>query len=156
MSEKQTKLASYWNTPFKKICLGMKVNGKMNWVSLTYNASSFHHLIKAGYFTSSQAERRNKWLSLINGSRLQDNCNQEGFSMKMKNKLYPESYLNARLGFFANNENDCLTCDSCIGFGISASCSDRYPQTDTTCGNVAICGVLNNLNIDAFGYILVQ
>ena len=23
-TEKQTKLASYWNTPFSKICLGMK------------------------------------------------------------------------------------------------------------------------------------
>ena len=26
LTEKQTKLASYWNTPFERICLGMKVN----------------------------------------------------------------------------------------------------------------------------------
>ena len=155
MSEKQTKLASYWNTPFDKICLGMKVNGEMNWISMTYTASSLHHLINPGYFKSAHTDR-NKWLSLISGSRLQDNCNQEGFSIKMKNKFKSYSYVNVRLGFVANEQNDCYSCNSCIGFGISASCGGSHPQTDATCGNVGICGAFNNLNIDAFGYILVQ
>ena len=156
LSEKQTKLASYWNTPFDKICLGMKVNGEMSWTSLTYTASSLHHLINPGYFKSKHTGNRNEWLSLINGSRLQNKCNQEGFSMEMKNEHRSYSHLNVRLGFVANDGNDCYSCNSCIGFGITATCGDGYPQTNTTCGNVAICGELNNLNIDAFGYILVH
>ena len=113
-------------------------------------------MINPGYFKSAQTENRNKWLSLISGSRLQDNCNQEGFSMEMKNVFKSYSYLNVRLGFVANNEENCYSCNSCIGFGITASCDDRYSQTDTTCGNVGICGLLNIPNIDAFGCILVQ
>ena len=155
LTEKQTKLASYWNTPFDKICLGMKVNEEINWISLTYTASSLHHLINPGYFKSAHTNR-NKWLSLINGSRLQNNCNQGGFSMEMKNRHRSYSHLNVRLGFVATDQNHCYSCNSCIGFGITASCGGSYPQTNTTCGNVAICGELNNLNIDTFGYILVQ
>ena len=132
------------------------MNEEINWISLTYNASSLHHLINPGYFKTTHTDNRNKWLSLISGSRLQSNCNQEGFSMEMKNEQKSYSHLNVRLGFVANNENDCNSCNSGIGFGISASCGDGYPQTDTTCGNVGICGQLNNLNINAFGYILVQ
>ena len=154
MTEKQAKLASYWNTKLNKICLGMKVNGKANWISLPYTANSFDQLIKAGhlqYSSKSSAE----WLSLINGSPLQGYCDLEGFSMEMKNEFKSNSYLNVRVGFVTADDYDCLSVNSCIGFGISASC-DGHPQTNTTCGNVAICGKLNNLNIDAFGYILVQ
>jgi hypothetical protein len=40
LNEKQTKLASYWNTPFNKICLGMKVNGVTKWIALNYTTNS--------------------------------------------------------------------------------------------------------------------
>ena len=32
--------------------------------------------------------------------------------------------MNLRIGFVANNQNDCLSCDSCIGFGISVQGCD--------------------------------
>ena len=54
---------------------------------------------------------------------------------------------------FGNNEKDCKTCDSWIGFG-TATRSDSY----TTCGNGAHgSGADNGLKkIKAMGYILVQ
>ena len=132
----------------------MKVNGEANWISLPYTADAFDQLIMAGYLQ--YALNYSTWLSLINGSRLYDgfkDCRIEGFSMEMKSKS--NSYLNARVGFLTHDKRECDSVNSCIGFGISASCNG-YPQINTTCGNVAICGKLNNLNLEAFGYILVQ
>jgi hypothetical protein len=45
LTEKESKLASYWNTPFKKICLGMTVNGDRRWMVLDYEASSLYSVI---------------------------------------------------------------------------------------------------------------
>ena len=54
---------------------------------------------------------RAEWMSLINGAKLQDNCNKEGFNIK--------SYIiNLRIGIASNNENNCHSCDTAIGFGI--------------------------------------
>ena len=133
----------------------MKVNGKANWISLAYTADAFDQLIMTGYLQYA-LNSSTEWLSLINGSSLYDkydHCRIEGFSMEMKSKS--NSYLNARVGFLTHDRRECDSVNSCIGFGISASCDD-YPQINTTCGNVAICGNLNNLNLEAFGYILVQ
>ena len=138
----------------------MKVNQEINWVSITLSAqmSSFHYLINHPYFQYSNhldlSEDLSNWLSLINSSRLHDYCHQKGYSIERKIEPKPKSFLNVRVGFVTADKYNCLSYWSCIGFGISASC-DGYPQTNTTCGNV-ICGKLNNLNIDAFGYILVQ
>ena len=80
MTEKQTKLASYWNTPFDKICLGMKVNGVTKWIMINHQASSLFNVIADGDFKNTNVGK-NKWLSLMDGSRLQENCNEEGFNI---------------------------------------------------------------------------
>ena len=146
LTEKESKLASYWNTPFKKICLGMTVNGDRKWMMLDYEASSLYSVIADRQYRSTSAGK-NTWMSVIAGSSLQPNCNHEGFNIQVQNT-------NARLGFVANNENDCKSCDSWIGFGIYASntCGTIYQA----CGNRAVCGVDRVVNIPAFGYILVQ
>ena len=48
LTEKESKLASYWNTPFKKICLSMTVNGDRRWNTFDYEASSLYSVIKDG------------------------------------------------------------------------------------------------------------
>ena len=48
LTEKESKLAPYWNTPFKKICLGMTVNGDRKWMVLDYEASSLYSVIADG------------------------------------------------------------------------------------------------------------
>ena len=141
LTEKESKLASYWNTPFKKICLGMTVNGDRKWMMLDYEASSLYSLISDGQYRSTTAGHA--WKSLIAGSFLQLNCNHEGFNIQIP-------YINARLGFVANNEHNCENCDSWIGFSIY---TPSYPKSsDKVCGNHVVGGV----DIPAFGYILVQ
>jgi hypothetical protein len=145
LTEKESKLASYWKTPFKKICLGMTVNGDRKWMMLDYEASSLYSVIADGQYRNTSAGRV-AWKSLIAGSSLQPNCNREGFNIQFPNT-------NARLGFVANNQNHCNSCNSWIGFGIYASTCGTIYQA---CGNRAVCAVDRVVNIAAFGYILVQ
>ena len=114
----ETKLQTYWNTPFSKVCLGMKVNGQLKFAVINSQASSLHSLIADGQYRATSLGR-NKWIALTDSrARLQPNCNQEGFNTKANRK--------ARVGIFGNNENDCRTCDSAIGFGVdNRACGDR-------------------------------
>ncbi|XP_028396056.1 uncharacterized protein LOC114520053 [Dendronephthya gigantea] len=149
LTEKESKLASYWNTPFKKICLGMTVNGDRRWMMLDYEASSLHSLIAGNQFQRTSAGK-NAWMSMIVGSLLQANCNREGFMIRNAFHIYS---FDARLGFLANNEGDCLSSDSWVGFGA------KYTGCETVnlaCGNRVVCGSSQLVNIPAFGYMLVQ
>ncbi|CAH3146120.1 unnamed protein product, partial [Pocillopora meandrina] len=92
----ETKLPTYWNTSFTKICLGMKIGQRINFILIKKQA------------------RRPK----------------------------------ARIGILGNNENDCNSCDSRIGFGTGGKHDDS-----NTCGNEAKYG---KTHIKAMGYILVQ
>ena len=151
LTEKESKLASYWNTPFKKICLGMTVNGDSKWIMLDYEASSLYSVIADGQYRSTSAGRE-AWKSLIAGSSLQQNCNQEGFDSSTGDSRW----INVRLGYIANNKNNCGTSNSCIGFGISyKGCNGEVP--DITCGNIAMCNGNDHGKklTAAFGYIFV-
>ena len=156
LNEKQTKLASYWNTPFTKICLGMKVNDATKWIALNYTKNSLHSVMADGTFKGTTFGKE-AWISLTDGSSLQEYCNEEGFNIQgayTRNK-WGSWYMNIRIGLLANNQNDCDSCNSCIGFGTSVrGCGDDVRST--TCGNMAVCDQLNNKNTAAFGYILVQ
>ncbi|CAB3977854.1 Hypothetical predicted protein [Paramuricea clavata] len=156
LDNKQTKLASYWSIPFNNICLGMKVNGATKWIALNYTANSLHSVIEDGTFKRTTAGNE-AWKSLIDGPSLQDNCNEEGFNIQ-GSYHFGEQYswhMNIRIGVVANEQNDCYSCDSCIGFGTSITgCEDDVRKT--TCGNMAVCNQLDNKNTAAFGYILIQ
>ena len=58
----------------------------------------------------------------------------------------------ARIGILGNNENECNSCDSRIGFGAGG-----HPDNSNTCGNTATASPDNgDKYIKAMGYILVQ
>ena len=60
----ETKLPSYWNTSFSKICLGMKINNQINFTVINKQANSLYSLIADGQYRSTSLGR-DKWLSLI-------------------------------------------------------------------------------------------
>ncbi|CAB4019509.1 Hypothetical predicted protein, partial [Paramuricea clavata] len=148
LTEKESKLASYWNTPFKKICLGMTVNADRKWIMLDYEASSLCSVIADEKYRSTTAGRP-AWKYLIAGSSLQLNCNEEGFSIAY-------NAVKVRIGYYANNQNHCRWSDSCIGFGITYTAC--HITSHITCGNIAQCNDNDNGHklTAAFGYILVQ
>ncbi|CAB4042883.1 Hypothetical predicted protein, partial [Paramuricea clavata] len=138
MTDKQTKLASYWNTPFQKICLGMKVKGgtetDTKWIAIDHQARSLFNVIANGTFTATNITK-SKWKSLIDASSLQENCNTQGFNIR-GGYSYMRMYV--RIGLVANNENNCNTCNSCIGFGTSITGCGGYVHKKA-CGSIHAC-----------------
>ena len=118
-----------------------------SFVVIHQSANSLYELVADGTYRNVSVGR-NKWKSLIGPqASLQTNCNKEGF-----NVVHTSSQSKARIGIIANNENDCLTCDSRIGYGTGG-----YPDDLNTCGNEAKHGPDNgDKQIKAMGYILVQ
>lgn len=151
LNENETKMPSYWNTPFEKMCLRMKHNDKLESVIIRKEAPSLHSLIADDSFIATDVKKAN-WKGLIHGSELQKYCNKEGFNIQ-EGKSTRRALV--RLGFVANNGGDqCETCNSFIGFGGSVvGCKNEKRQT--ACGNVYDCGEKYRKNL-AFGFILVH
>ncbi|KAL9954480.1 hypothetical protein ACROYT_G042026 [Oculina patagonica] len=141
----ETKLPTYWNTSFSKICLGMKIDQQINFIVINKQANSLYSLIADGQYRATSLGR-NTWKMLIGSqASLQTNCNKEGFNAAC-------SSAKARIGFLGNNEKDCNSCDSRIGFGTGGA-----PDGSNTCGNEAVAAPDNgHKHMKAMGYILVQ
>ena len=126
----------------------MKIGQQFKSVIINHQARSLYSLIADGKHRATSLGR-NTWKKLI-GSRasLQPNCNKEGFNVISIRKAWSK----ARIGILGNNENDCSSCDSRIGFGTGGQHDDS-----NTCGNEALHGGDNgDKHIKAMGYILVQ
>jgi len=144
----ETKLPTYWNTSFSKICLGMKIGHQIKFMVVNRHANSLYSLIADGQYRATSVGR-DMWKTLIGSqASLQRNCNKEGFNAVCTNG----NNAKARIGILSNNENNCYNCDSRIGFG-----SGGYPDDSNTCGNDARWSPDNGEKyIKAMGYILVQ
>ncbi|XP_022804043.1 uncharacterized skeletal organic matrix protein 5-like [Stylophora pistillata] len=146
----ETKLPTYWNTPFSKICLGMKINQQLKFIVINKQSSSLYSLLADGKYRATSLGR-SKWKKLIGSqSSLQANCNKEGFNAVGSSRRSSR----ARIGIIGNNEKDCASTDSRIGFGTGGSTDDKI-----TCGNYAIKGYTSDngeKHVKAMGYILVQ
>ena len=145
----ETKLPSYWNTSFSKICLGMKIGQQIKFIVINKQANSLHSLIADGQYRNTSLGR-DKWKSLIDSNAsLQKNCNKEGFNAVCSNLGYSK----ARIGIISNDEDACTSCGSRIGFGTGG-----YPDKSSSCGNEASTSVPDNgeKHIKTMGYILVQ
>jgi len=143
----ETKLPTYWNTSFSKICLGMKVGQQMNFIVINKQAKSLYSLIADGQYHATSLSR-DTWKKLIGPeASLQTGCNTEGFNSRCTN-----FETKARIGILGNTGVQCDGCDSKIGFGTKG-----HPDDFNTCGNVATKESDNGgKSIRAMGYILVH
>ena len=144
----ESKLPTYWNTSFSKICLGMKIHQQLRFIVIHKQADSLYSLIADGQYRATSLGRE-KWKELI-GSQgsLQYNCNKEGFNVVCSRSRSSK----ARIGIVSNNEDGCDSCNSRIGFGTAGRAGNL-----NTCGNEADGSPDNgDKHIKAMGYILVQ
>ncbi|XP_068682489.1 uncharacterized protein [Montipora foliosa] len=146
----ETKLPTYWNTSFNKLCLGMTISAAQypNFVVINKSADSLYSLIADGQYrnvTLGLAE----WKKLIGPqASLQKGCLMEGFNVLCNST----SFSKARIGVVRNNEDKCDSCNSRLGFGTGG-----YYDTNSSCGNDARYeGDNGDKHIKAMGYILVQ
>ena len=131
----------------------MKVDNVTKWIVIDHQASSLFDVIADGTFAATSVGRE-KWMSLMAFSALQGNCNKEGFNVYYKIEYIQHGllFIQQRIGIVGNNENDCSSPDSCIGFGTSVGgCNGDVKKS--TCGNMAFCGYFGNRDIAAFGFI---
>ncbi|XP_073250000.1 uncharacterized protein [Porites lutea] len=148
LDDQETKLPTYWSTPFTKICLAMKIGHQVNSIVINKPANSLHSLIADGKYRLTSLGR-DTWKKLIGQqASLQRYCNKEGFNSRGSWKRCSR----ARIGIISNQEYNCVSPDSRIGFGTGG-----YPADANTCGNIALHGTDNgDKNIKAMCYILVQ
>jgi len=146
LAEVETKLSSYWTTPFTRLCLGMRYQNKENWISLNYTAPSLWDVISKGTHTATNVTLMD-WKSLLTGSQIQEGCVIQGFNSDMPGS--PDS-AKARIGIIGYPNKCGGAAQSRIGFGTAG---DWYGQDDSnSCGNED----LNASQKKAFGYIFVQ
>ncbi|XP_048586420.1 uncharacterized protein LOC116618647 [Nematostella vectensis] len=132
----ETKLSTFWGVSFENLCLGMSYSGGLRHGLLTYRATSLYDVIADGTYRGTTAGRA-MWFGLLAGSSLQNNCNREGFNPLGR----------IRLGIMSNQENDCNSPDSYIGFGYGSLASGN--SCHLTCNN-------GEKTIYTFGYIFVK
>jgi len=144
----ETKIPTYWNTFFSKICLGMKIGQQIKFIVINKHANSLYSLIANGQYHATSLGR-DTWKALIaSEASLQSYCNMEGFNAVGRDPGHSK----ARIGWISNNQNECSSCDSRIGFGAGGR-----PVDANTCGNEASLGPDNgDKHIKAIGYILIQ
>jgi len=126
----------------------MKCKEQINFIVINKQARSLYSLIADGKYRATSLGRYT-WKALIGlEASLHNNCNREGFNVVCDSKGFSK----ARIGITSNNENNCTTCDSRIGFGTGGKLDDF-----NTCGNEAKYSPDNgDRHIKAMGYILVQ
>ena len=150
----ETKLPSYWNTSFSKICLGINITGNINFAVIDRQPDSLHSLIADGQYRNTSLGR-DAWKALIGSpGSLQTYCNKEGFNVVGKLRSKKVDPTRARIGIISNDFDNCITCDSRIGFGTGGR-----PGDNNVCGNAALRNWKpdnGGNNIKGIGYILVQ
>jgi hypothetical protein len=151
----ETKLATFWSTPFTHLCVGMLVNNSVRFIQISYKANSLYDILADGKFRATNIPR-NTWKSLYDDSSLQINCGRQGFNVAAEDK----SHARVRIGIIGNNEESCISADSFVGFGaIDASqriyCCGR--NMVNSCGNSAHHVTDNgDKEVQAMGYIFVR
>ena len=127
----ETKMPSFWSTPFTKLCLGMQAAGQeTNWITVSYKARSLHSLMSNNTHHATNVDRES-WKSLVADSSLQINCNMEGFNVKPSGGENDAAV--TRIGILGDNGNNCGSCNSRIGFGSKGSRLGQHD--DNSCGN---------------------
>ena len=126
----------------------MKMGQQNRSIVMNKHANSLYSLIADNRYRS-MSLGRDMWKTLIGPqASLQSFCNKEGFNVVSVNQLVSK----ARIGIISNQENECNSCDSRIGFGTGGLHDDS-----NSCGNQATHSPDNgNKHIKTMGYILVK
>ena len=124
----------------------MKINQQLRFIVINRLADSLHSIIADGQYRNTSLGR-DEWKKLIgSNASLQYNRNKEGFNAFSGGRNRSK----VRIGIVSNDQNNCHSCNSLIGFGTGS-----HPGGSKSCGNEAHQGSPDN-SIKAMGYILVQ
>jgi hypothetical protein len=115
LDEQEAKLKSFSTISFKEVRLGMIENKIPRWivVPLAFGAApSLEELVRNSDGVTTNV-MESTWRALVESPSLQQNCKREGFNIVAKDNARAR----VRIGILGNNEMDCISADSLIGFG---------------------------------------
>lgn len=148
LSTNQAKFASFSQTAFDDIRLVTNTAGAVNWLKISRASASLQALFASGTYVDTGTPRKD-WMILIPGSGLQLHCNIGGINAIVASQR-------VRLGFIANQENDCNSPDSVVGFGIGSGnafgSKASYPPIVDYLG----ASLGDPTIVQSFGYIFVR
>jgi hypothetical protein len=148
MTTTEAKFAAFNLLAGTDLRLGMTDAGTTRYLKLPLGASTtLYDRLLAGSYTASTVGRT-PWTTLLASYSLQVNCNREGTNNAVG------GYASVRIGILGNQEGDCGSPDSFIGFGAGpVACGG----TTITTGNYASCAPDNgDRNTATFGYVFIR
>ena len=81
----ETKLPTYWSTPFTNMCLGMRVGNTTKFLEVNFNkAKSLYYYIADGVYKSVPVKWE-QWKQLVENASIQTLCQRYGFNVKADN-----------------------------------------------------------------------
>jgi hypothetical protein len=138
----------FYRVSFSEVNLVTQAGKDLRNLRIKQSAKSLYHLLRSGKYRGTKLGRK-KWKSLLKNSSLQRKCNREGFNVH-------NALMRVRIGIIANQENDCKTPDSRLGFGAGSNDPKRGPSRAV--GNEAIGFEPDKgkRQTTAWGFILVR
>ena len=77
LHDMETKLSSFWSTPFTRLCLGMKYQNEANWIALNYVGSSLREVIGNNDTFKETNLNVTEWKKLLKNSQIQVNTKNQ-------------------------------------------------------------------------------
>jgi hypothetical protein len=162
LAQSEAKFLGFGTLPVTAVRLVFAAGSGASALLIPVAAPSLASLVSGGYVPTGLG--RAAWLGLLPGSSLEANCDAEGFNLGAR---YPCGWMSgnncsaARIGIIANNETNCATPDSRIGFGLAGVatgaplCATTAVGGSVSAGNVANC-TSPAVALPAFGFIFVR
>ncbi len=143
----QSKLQSFNDQSFSQLLVGLEApfdyTGRphFRWLPLAVEGASLQAVFDENEFVSTNAGRAS-WKGLVEGSSLQCNCNMEGLNVRSPDST---THVQTRVGFIANNQQDCGSPDSMIGLG---GTGNACGQPTHSAGHSTGCNLYGNYDAD--------
>lgn len=162
MSETEAMFPSYSSVPFKSI-LGMMTSipappapaKPTELVIPVGDATSLLDLIaNTNVNTLGDTLTRQDWLTFVPGAMVQPNCNEHGINWTPSADCGTNG-ARIRIGLIANNDNDCCSPDSYVGFGGEYD-NTVCNQASYSAGSMGGQGCSGGNNVQDFGYLFVR
>jgi len=122
-SDNSNVKTSYYSAPFRKLKIVMNnLDSKAVIWTNSNPTRSLHHYFKNDEWYSTGGSKTD-WYNIAGDgvAGIQPHCNKIGFNTKKSGakSIRPSVKITPKFGIMMNQENDCNSCDTAIGFGFS-------------------------------------
>ena len=135
----ETKNLAYSEVPLTQLRMGMLDDeDTLRWMNADVEADSLFAVLFSGSYIATR-HTREEWFAMVPNPSAQDHCNRSGFN----------NALRVRIGMVFNQEEDCRSPDSWIGFGLTGDSASVGNFADERWSPEA-------RNTATFGYLFVR